>query len=73
MKTRTKKVNRPWSQVVFFSRDGEDMETLVEGRIDSKRGKLVVTAVTDNDGNPVKLTSREMRDAKECLYDSIMQ
>lgn len=64
--------NKEWSQVVFFPRGGKDIETLVEGWIDPKAG-VMITAVTDMDsGEPVILNAEEMQQAKECLYDSIV-
>ena len=68
MKRRTK----DWSQVVFFPRAGEEIETLVEGYIDWKKG-IQIVAVTDMNGNDIALSPEEMVTAKDCLYDSIVE
>jgi len=66
----SKRIQKEWSQVVFFNREGEDIEALVEGYLGEK---LVLTKVTYMDtGNKLALSPEETRQARECLYDSIV-
>ena len=60
----------PWSQVIFFKRENEEIETLVEGYLEEK---LVITRVSymDTDKDLV-LSPKEQQEAREYLYDSIM-
>lgn len=59
-----------WSQVVFLQRDSQEVEALVEGYLTDEQ--LVVTSITDVDGNDLRVTDEERTAARECLYDSIV-
>jgi hypothetical protein len=59
-----------WSQIVFFPRNGTYLESLVEGYLDNSG--IHVTSVSDMDGNVLVLSLKEQQDAKECLYDSLV-